>query len=78
MFISVTFRIPPFRILPFIPQKNSALNFPQITPQRLSAFRNPHSAIRIPQNTPSLWLHVGSGQPVPLTPRREVLRQPYH
>jgi len=46
MFISVTFRILSFRSLPFIPQKKSASNFPQITRSQLSAFR-------IPQNTPS-------------------------
>jgi len=36
MFISVTFRILGFRTLPFIPQKKSALNFPQIAPFRSS------------------------------------------
>jgi len=44
MSISVTFRILSFRTLPFIPQKKSASNFPQITRWELSAFRNPHSA----------------------------------
>jgi len=44
MFILATFRILSFRTLPFIPQKKSASNFPQITPWQLSAFRNPHSA----------------------------------
>jgi len=46
MFISVTFRILSFGTLPFIPQKKSALNFPQITRSQLSAFR-------VPQNIPS-------------------------
>jgi len=43
MFISATFRILSFHSLPFIPQKKSASNFPQITPWQLSAFRAPHS-----------------------------------
>ena len=43
MFISATFHILSFCTLPFIPQKKSASNFPQITPWQLSAFRNPHS-----------------------------------
>jgi len=33
-----------FRTLPFIPQKKSASNFPQITHWKLSAFRVLHSA----------------------------------
>ena len=43
---SVTFRILSFRTLPFILQKKSASNFPQITRSQLSAFR-------VPQNTSS-------------------------
>ena len=50
MFISVTFLILSFRTLPFIPQKKFASNFPQITVDNFL-----HSAIRIPQNTPSHW-----------------------
>jgi len=48
MFISVTFRILSFRTLPFIPQKNPHQIF-----RKLPVDNFPHSAICIPQNTPS-------------------------
>jgi len=48
---NVHFRMLSFRALPFIPQKKSASNFPQITPWQLPAFS-------VPQNTPSPLLKV--------------------
>jgi len=65
MFISVTFRILSFRTLPFIPQKKSALNFPQITRSQLSGFRilqnNPSRRYRHRSTSPYLPVSVVHG-----------------
>ena len=49
MFILATFRIVSFRTLPFIPQEKN----PHQIFRKLPLDNFPHSAIRIPQNTPS-------------------------
>jgi len=57
MFISATFCIVSFCTLPFIPQKKSASNFPQITPWQLSAFRK----IPLPIARPSVVCRLSVG-----------------
>jgi len=79
MFISVTFCILSFCTLPFIPQEELALNFPQITRSQLPPFR-------VPQNTPShlsemlvycgqtaRWIKIPLGTEVSLGPGHIVL-----